>query len=672
MSAESAAGAFPHVFAPLQLRHRTLRSRINFGAHTANMGEDGLVSERHIAYYCERALGGVGMIVVEPMPVHRTAVLTRGNFRPDDDSVIPGFRRLTDACRDAADGDVVMIHQLYHVGQHGDADNSFAPNWSPSGLPSYHDADGSHAMTEAEILELVEAFVRAAGRARSSGFDGVELFAAYHAVIDQFWTPWSNRRTDRWGGALENRVRFSATLLEAIREEVGDDFIVGLAVNVDPESDPSLSLESMQEIVAWHDERALMDYVTCGTGSYFDFYKLMPTSLYPARLGEPFAAALKQVTSHALVQAESHIRTPEAAEEVLAAGHADMVSIVRGQIADPHLVRKAREGRAGDVRPCISCNQLCWGRRSRDYWISCLINPSAGREHIWGGDRFVPAERRQTVLVVGAGPAGLEAARVCAERRHDVILVEAAPQIGGRYRLAGLQPTRRQVLDHIDWYGRQLAQLGVDLRVDTHVDGAWIAASGAQVVIVATGASPARAGFQRAAPMIDRLVGIDDRHVVSIDDILDGRDLGSSISERVLLLDDLGDWQGIGTAMFLQEHGCDVTIATSAAAVAAGLFHSAADVPARQRFARAGGVMRPHTVVDAWHGDSATLRSTLTGLVASEPFDWLVIAETPRANDELGLELGRAGVAVHQIGDCVAPRRASLAFYEGRALALTL
>ena len=223
-------------------------------------------------------------------------------------------------------------------------------------------------------------------------------------------------------------------------------------------------MESMQEIVAWHDARALMDYVTCGTGSYFDFYKLMPTSLYPARLGEPFAAALKQVTSHALVQAESHIRTPDAAEDVLAAGHADMVSIVRGQIADPHLVRKAREGRADDVRPCISCNQLCWGRRSRDYWISCLINPSAGREHIWGGDRFVPAERRKTVLVVGAGPAGLEAARVCAERGHGVILAEAGPQIGGQYRLAGLQPTRQQVLDHIDWYGRQLAQLGVDVR----------------------------------------------------------------------------------------------------------------------------------------------------------------------------------------------------------------
>src|SRR5262245_33980032 len=297
-----------HVFEPLQLRHNTLRSRINFGAHTTNMGEDGLPSERHIGYYRERALGGAGMIVVEPVPVHATAVLTRGNFRPDDDSVIPHFRRLTEACHEAAPDGVVMIQQLYHVGQHGDAANSFRENWSPSGLPSLHDADGSHAMSEAQIEETTAAFVRAAARAHAAGFDGVELFAAYHALIDQFWTPWSNRRTDRWGGSFENRVRFSAALLERIRHACGDDFVVGLAVNMDPESAPSLSIEELQEVVAWHDERGLMDYVTCGTGSYFDFAPLMPTSLYPARLGEPFAAALKAVTTHAVVQAESHIR----------------------------------------------------------------------------------------------------------------------------------------------------------------------------------------------------------------------------------------------------------------------------------------------------------------------------------------------------------------------------
>ena len=455
----------PHVFSPLALRHRTLPSRITFGAHTANMAEGGRPGDRHLAYYRERALGGAAMIVVEPVPTHATGVLTRGNFLVDDDSLIPDFRRVTEACHEAAD--VTMIQQLYHVGQHGDADNSFAPSWSPSGLPSYHDADGSHAMTEGEIEELLDGFVRAAVRAQRAGFDGVELFAAYHTVIDQFWTPWSNRRTDGWGGSLEHRVRFSSTLLRRIREACGDDLVVGLAVSMDPGSPAALRLEELQEIVAWHDERALMDYVTCGTGSYFDFFTIIPPSLYPPRLGEPFAAALTQVTSHAVVQAESHIRTPQAAEEVLAAGHADLVSIVRGQIADPHLVAKARAGHPERVRPCISCNQLCWGRRSRDYWISCLINPSAGREHEWGGDRFVPAERPRTVLVVGGGPAGLEAARVAAERGHAVVLVEARDRLGGQWVLAGRQPTRSQILDHLAWYERELDRLGVEVRLET-------------------------------------------------------------------------------------------------------------------------------------------------------------------------------------------------------------
>ena len=414
---------FPHVFEPVALRHKTLTSRITFGAHTANMAEAGLPGDRHIGYYRERALGGAGMIVVEPVPVHRTAVLTRGNFRHGDDAVVPHFRRLTDACRDA-NPDVVMIQQLYHVGQHGDADNSFAPNWSPSGLPSYHDADGSHAMTEAEIHEVIDGFVASARRAQAAGFDGVEIFAAYHALVDQFWTPWSNRRTDDWGGSFEGRMRFSATILERIRAACGDDFIIGLAVSMDEGSAPALSMAELAEIVAWHDQRRAMDYVTCGTGSYFDFYPIIPVSLYEQQLGVPFAAELKRVVTHALVQAESHIRTPEAAESVLASGQADLVSIVRGQIADPHLVAKARADRAEDVRPCISCNQMCWGRRSRDYWISCLVNPSAGREFEWDGDRFTPAATARRVLVVGGGPAGLEAARVAAERGHHVTLLE--------------------------------------------------------------------------------------------------------------------------------------------------------------------------------------------------------------------------------------------------------
>lgn len=196
---------FPHLFTPIQLgSKKSLKHRLNFGAHTANMAEGGLPVERHLAYYTERARGGAAMIVVEPVPVHRTGVLTRGNFRHDDDSVIPGFRRLTDACH--AHG-AVMIQQLYHVRGHGDYDNSLEPSWSPSGFPSFHDSDGSHAMSEPEIEEVVECFAQAARRAYDAGFDGVELMAGYNALIEQFWMPLTNRRKDKWGGSFENRMR---------------------------------------------------------------------------------------------------------------------------------------------------------------------------------------------------------------------------------------------------------------------------------------------------------------------------------------------------------------------------------------------------------------------------------------------------------------------------------
>jgi 2,4-dienoyl-CoA reductase-like NADH-dependent reductase (Old Yellow Enzyme family) len=657
---------FPHVFEPLSLRHRTLKSRINFGAHTANMAEGGLPGERHIGYYRERALGGAGMIVVEPVPVHRTAVLTRGNFRHDDDAIIPAFRRLTETCREA-NPEVVLIQQLYHVGQHGDADVSFAPNWSPSGLPSYHDSDGSHAMTEPEIDEVIAGFIAAARRAQDAGFDGIEVFAAYNALVDQFWTPWSNRRTDAWGGSFDARMRFSCTILEGIRAACGDDFIIGLAVSMDSRSEPALTLEQLTEIVAWHDQRQLMDYVTCGTGSYFDFYPIIPVSLFEQQLGVPFAAALKRVVHHAAVQAESHIRTPAAAEAVLAAGEADMVSIVRGQIADPHLVAKARADRAEDIRPCISCNQLCWGRRSRDYWISCLGNASAGRE--WrAGDQPPRADAPRSVLVVGGGPAGLEAARVAAERGHRVTLAERASELGGQFRLAGRQPSRSQVTDLITWFGHRLDALGVEVRLGTAMSADEIAAAGRDTVVLATGSRPPRTGFQRALPMVGRLPGADRPDALPIQDVLDG----ASVGARVIVLDDIGDWRGLGTALYLAERGHEVTIVSSAAVIGGGLFHSAADGPLRRRFVGAGGVLRPDTVVVSWDGASASLRDTLTGEGASLAADTLVIAETPVSETFLADELRARAIPFEAIGDCVAPRRASLAIYEGRELALRI
>lgn len=651
---------FTALFQPLQLRHKTLRNRIVFGAHTANMSNGGLPGERHRGYYEERARGGAAMIVVEPVPVHRTAVLTRGNFLHSTDEIIPHFRKITDAVHDHG---AVICQQLYHVGQHSDFDNSFEPGWSPSGLPSFHDSDGSHAMTEAEIEEVIEGFVQSARRAREAGFDGIELFAAYNAIIDQFWLPFNNRRDDKWGGSFENRMRFSRTIMERIRKVAGEDFIIGLAVSMDPSSAVSQTTEQLQEIAAWHDERQLMDYVTCGTGSYFNPVGIIPNVFYADKLGAPHAEALKQVLKHAKVQCESHIRTPENANSVVSSHQADMVSIVRGQIADPHFSNKAREGRAEDVRPCLSCNQMCWGRRSRDYWISCLINPSAGREFKWGGDRFMPAEKPMHVLVIGGGVAGLEAARVAAERGHKVTLAEASDRLGGQFRLAGLTPRRHQIIDYLDWFERQLSKLQVKVLLNTPLDANETKAIGADVVIVATGSVPDSKAFQRAMPEHDALPGITLGHVVSAEDVMARI---ARPGNRVILLDETANWKGGGTALTLAEAGHEITVVTAAPAVMAEMTRTNADLQLRARLRELGARMLTETVLREWHGNGATIES-FGGTPEFIAADTLVVAATNVSERSLGDEL-----AASMIGDAVAARNAAMAIYEGRMLAMGL
>lgn len=657
---------FPRLFSPLQLRSQTLRNRIVFGAHTSNMAVDGLPTERHIAYYAERAIGGAGMIVVEPMPVHAAAVLTRGNFRHSDDCVIPHFRKLVQAIKGNG---AVAIQQLYHVGAHGDSDNSFHPHWSPSGLPSYHDSDGSHAMTEAEIWETIHGFVEAARRCKEAGFDGVEVWAAYLGMVDQFWTPWSNRRQDRWGGSLENRTRMSREILTRIRQLCGPDFIIGLTVSDQSGCSVALTREEHAEIVGLHDDLGLFDYVTCGSGGYLDFYPLMPTFLYPEKLGADLASALKNVVRNGVVIAESHIRTPENAETVLGEGMADLVSIVRGQIADPHLARKAGEDRPEDVRGCISCNQMCWGRRSRDYWISCLVNPSVGREFQWNGDRFSISDDPKRVFVIGGGPAGLEAARVSAERGHKVVLAEASSRLGGNFLLAGMQPRRAQILDLLEWYERQFEKLGVEVRLNSYVEAQDIAVSDVDVVVVATGSCSPETGFQKALPALDTLPGIDKGGVFTVEAVMARQ---ARPGNRVLLLDEGGGWRGCGTAWQMAEDGHQVTIITPDPFVGKELVRSAADVPMRQVLRKLGVQWITEVSVFEWHGNGATLLDHNSGEHSFVEADALVTATTNSAADWLMPGLAELELPTHQIGDCAAPRQAPYAFYEGRKAGLEI
>jgi 2,4-dienoyl-CoA reductase-like NADH-dependent reductase (Old Yellow Enzyme family) len=366
--------AFPHLFAPLMLRGRRLRNRIVMTAHTTSMGVDGIPGDRAAAYYAERARGGAGLIVVEPIPVHPTARVTPDNFTAQDPRYVPALGELAATVRGHG---CALIQQLYHVGPYANPLASRRERWGPSPTQPLGAADRVHAMTRREIRELVTSFASAAATVAAAELDGVEVLMGHDGLIDSFLSPLHNHRADEYGGPARNRLRLAREVLDAVRSAVGDR-ILGVSLSGDHFSAGGLHADDCAEIAATLVDGHDVDYVAVTNAGYLAAHLIIPTMDVDPGFGDQFARAVKHALPGTPVLAQGRITTPQLAESLLAGGACDLVGMTRALIADPYLPTKARTGRTAEIRPCIGCNQQCWGRRARQFFISCLRRAGPG------------------------------------------------------------------------------------------------------------------------------------------------------------------------------------------------------------------------------------------------------------------------------------------------------
>lgn len=651
-----ASGDFPRLFSPLELRGRRLRNRIVSTAHKATMGEGGVPAERARHYYVERAAGGVGLIVTEPVPAHETAPATAAAFLADDDRLIPAFARLGEAMH--AEG-AAIVAQVHHIGAYADPLATMRERWGPTGLQRAGVGERVHGMSRAEIRELVAAFGRAAARIAAADLDGAEVLMAYDGLIDSFFSPALNHRRDNYGGPLFNRVRLAREVLLTVREQLGEDRILGFTVSGDAR--PSEG-ESIDEIAATLAHAAGVDYVGVGHGGYSRFRLTIPAMDVEAGFGAVTAKRMKAALSDVAVIAEGRMISPDLAERALTDGACDLVGMTRALIADPQLPEKARTGRVGEIRPCIGCNQQCWGRRSQQFFISCLQNPAVGLEGRYGVRRLGRAARSKRLVVIGGGPAGLEVARVAAERGHSVTLLDAGDALGGQALLAARLPHHAEFANVVGYRVRELRRLGVRTRLGLRATPADVLALEPDVAVLATGSVPEREGYQ---PALGATVMIDDaarRRVTTPAEVLAGAPIEDG---PVVLLDGEGHRRSLGTAEVLASRGHPTTVVAADPFVGAGLAPIAALDGYMERLAALGVSLMPMAAVTRYDGAEVVTRSLYDGAQRAVPAATLVVSVPPLP--ELGLlePLRSAGLEPMVIGDARAPRLMDAAIRDG-------
>ncbi len=394
--------SYPHLFSPLSIGRVTVPNRISFSAHLTNLADDGLVTDRLIAYLAERARGGTGLIITEEQSVHPTDRAYEHLIEAFLPEVIPGYKKLTRAVHEF---DTRIFAQLNHNGQQCSGSLSRLPVWAPSAVPDVLFREVPKVMEIEDIQEVIAYFCRSAVHVREGGYDGVELQFGHASLVRQFMSPLTNYRGDEYGGDDERRLRFALELVAAVRQAVGDDFTLGVRLCADELIPGGLTLDDAKRIAARLEATGHVDFFNLTLSTFYNLYLVGGTMHLPLGYTVPLAAGVKSAVTLP-VFATGRINDPALAERVLADGQADMIGVVRGQIADPEFANKAKEGRADEIRACIACNQNCYGRVGLNKPIGCVQNPGAGSEATEGERHLVPTLRPQAGHGRGRRPGG--------------------------------------------------------------------------------------------------------------------------------------------------------------------------------------------------------------------------------------------------------------------------
>ncbi|KQM32760.1 N-methylproline demethylase [Rhizobium sp. Leaf68] len=670
---------------PFQLKHLTLRNRIIVTAHEPAYPEDGMPKERYRAYTVERAKGGVALTMTAgSAAVSKDSPPVFNNLLAYKDEIVPWIREMTDAVHEQ--GSAIMV-QLTHLGRRTRWDKG---DWLPVVAPSHHREVAHRAFPKKiedwDIERIIKDFADAAERMQAGGMDGVEL-EAYGHLLEQFTSPRTNELDGPYGGSLDNRMRFCLDVLGAIRKRVGNEFILGIRYTADERVANGTGSEEGLEISRRLKDSGLIDYLNVIRGHIDTDPGLTDVIPIQGMANSPhldFAGQIRSATNFPTFHA-AKIPDVATARHAIASGKVDMVGMTRAHMTDPHIVRKIMEKREDDIRPCVGAN-YCLDRIYQGGMAFCIHNAATGRE-VDIPHTIPKATRRRKVVIVGAGPAGLEAARVSAERGHSVVVFEAANKAGGQIRLTAQSERRREMISIIDWRMSQCEKLGVQFHFNTWADVETVEAETPDVVIIATG----------GLPHTDVLAAGNEL-VVSSWDIISG---DVKPGTNVLIYDDAGDHAALQAAEIAAKSGAKVEIMTRDRAFAPEVMgmNLVPYIRALQKLETTFTVTYTLTAVERSGNQLlAHIGSDYGGVDKRKLFDQVVVNHGTRPLDELYFELKpqsiNGGEVSHdqliageaqsvtrnengtfqlfRIGDAVAARNTHAAIYDGLRIAKDL